>query len=35
MQDATHPQERACVAMALYAIEELEYQSECCEEEDA
>ncbi|MBD0388627.1 MAG: hypothetical protein ICV54_19520 [Nostoc sp. C3-bin3] len=34
MQSATHPQERACVAMAIFAVEELEsIQDECSDEE--
>ncbi|MBC1295164.1 hypothetical protein GNF11_09230 [Nostoc sp. UCD122] len=34
MQSATHPAERACVAMALFAIQEFEsIEDECSDEE--
>ena len=35
MQSATHPAERACVAMAIFAIEEFEsIKDECSDEDD-
>jgi hypothetical protein len=34
MQSATHPAERACVAMAIFAVEEFELINDLSEEDE-